>query len=84
VYLDVESIRFGQRAWLEDLAVDPSIRSQGIGKLLLHAARDWARQHGASCLALNSGEARVDAHRFYMRELPSWRAFCFGWELSET
>src|SRR5438874_3753771 len=32
VYLDIESIRFGQRAWVEDLAVHPDFRSQGVGK----------------------------------------------------
>lgn len=83
VYLDIESIRFGQRAWVEDLAVHPSYRSQGIGKLLLEAAKDWARQKGARRLELESGEARVHAHRFYMRELPGWRSICFGWELPQ-
>jgi hypothetical protein len=36
---------------------------------------------GASHLELDSAEARVAAHRFYERELPSWRSVCFGWEL---
>lgn len=84
VYLDIESIRFGQRAWVEDLAVHPEHRSLGIGKHLLGAAKDWARIHGATRLALDSGEARVDAHRFYARELPSYRAICFGWNLTES
>jgi GNAT superfamily N-acetyltransferase len=81
VYLDVVSVRFGQRAWVEDLAVDPGHRSAGHGKALLDAAKDWARARGATHLELDSGEARADAHRFYMREQPSWRSACFGWEL---
>jgi GNAT superfamily N-acetyltransferase len=81
VYLDIQSVRFGQRAWVEDLAVDPRSRSGGIGKLLLEAAKDWARAHGAKRLALESAEARVDAHRFYEREQPGSRAMCFGWPL---
>jgi hypothetical protein len=32
-------------------------------------------------LALDSSDARVDAHRFYERESPSWRSRTFGWEL---
>lgn len=81
VYEDFESVRFGRRASDEDLAVQPARRSLGIGKCLLDAAKDWARARGASRLELESAEARVDAHRFYEREMPSWRSVCFGWEL---
>jgi GNAT superfamily N-acetyltransferase len=67
VYLDIESVRFGRRAWVEDLAVDPQHRSRGIGKALLDAAKDWAREHGATHLELDSAPERTDAHRFYER-----------------
>jgi GNAT superfamily N-acetyltransferase len=81
VYLDIESVRFGRRAWVEDLAVHADHRSAGHGKALLDAAKDWARERGATHLELDSGEARADAHRFYERERPSWRSISFGWEL---
>ena len=81
VYLDIESVRFGQRAWVEDLAVHPDHRSAGHGKALLDAAKDWARERGATHLELDSAETRADAHRFYEREQPSWRSISFGWEL---
>jgi len=81
VKLDIESVRFGQRAWVEDLAVHPDHRSAGHGKALLDAAKDWGRERGASHLELDSGEARSDAHRFYDREQPSWRSINFGWQL---
>jgi GNAT superfamily N-acetyltransferase len=81
VALDLVSVRFGQRAWVEDLAVDPDSRSAGHGKALLDAAKDWGRQRGATHLELDSGEARGDAHRFYERERPSWRSVSYGWEL---
>jgi GNAT superfamily N-acetyltransferase len=81
VYLDLDSVRFGQRAWVEDLAVDPGQRSRGVGKQLLDAAKDWARSRGATHLELDSGEARADAHRFYEREGADYRSVCFGWEL---
>src|SRR5919108_403495 len=80
VYDEFESVRFGHRAWVEDLAVDPARRSQGIGKALLDAAKAWARERGATHLELDSGEARTDAHRFYEREHPSWRSISFAWE----
>jgi GNAT superfamily N-acetyltransferase len=80
-YQDIHSVRFGYRAWVEDLAVDPDRRSQGVGKALLGAARDWARERGATHLELDSAEARADAHRFYEREGAAYRAISFGWEL---
>jgi GNAT superfamily N-acetyltransferase len=80
-YLDMNSVRFGPRCWVEDLAVSPGHRSQGVGKALLDAAKDWARDRGASHLELDSGDARPDAHRFYEREGPSWTSRCFAWEL---
>jgi len=48
---------------------------------VLDAAKDWARARGATHLELDSAESRAAAHRFYERELPSWRSICFGWEL---
>ena len=81
VYDDIDSVRFGRRAWVEDLAVHPERRSMGAGKALLDAAKDWARVRGATHLELDSADAREAAHRFYERERPSWRSTSFGWEL---
>ncbi len=80
-YQDLHSVRFGYRVWVEDLAVDPEHRSIGVGKALLDAAKDWARERGATHLELDSGEARSDAHRFYQREGGGNRSISFGWEL---
>ena len=80
-YQDLHSVRFGYRAWVEDLAVDLERRSEGVGKALLDAAKAWGRERGATHLELDSAEARADAHRFYERERPSYRSACFGWEL---
>ena len=81
VYLDILSVRFGQRAWVEDLAVHPRHRSRGIGRLLLDAAKVWARERGATHLELESSQARADAHRFYRRESPAWESRSFFWKL---
>jgi GNAT superfamily N-acetyltransferase len=81
VYRDIDSVRFGQRAWVEDLAVDPDARSEGIGRRLLDAAKDWAREHGASHLELESGLPRTDAHRFYDREGAASRSYSFSFPL---
>lgn len=81
VYRDIDSVRFGPRSWVEDLAVDPDRRSQGVGKRLLDTARAWARDHGAAHLELDSGDAREAAHRFYRREQAAWEARSFGFRL---
>ena len=47
-YIDLLSVRYGLRCWVEDLAVDPRIRSRGVGPALLGAARRWAAEPGAS------------------------------------
>jgi GNAT superfamily N-acetyltransferase len=80
-YLDIESVRFGLRCWVEDLAVNPARRSEGIGAALLAEACAWARECGASHLELDSGLARTDAHRFYDREGGEKMGFSYGWEL---
>jgi GNAT superfamily N-acetyltransferase len=80
-YHTIHAIRFGPRAWVEELAVDPQMRSRGIGARLLDAAKDWARGRGASHLKLESALARTEAHRFYEREGPSGRSYSYDWEL---
>jgi GNAT superfamily N-acetyltransferase len=80
-YDELFSVRFGQRVWVEDLAVRPDQRSAGVGKALLDAAKAWARERGATHLELDSAETRTDAHRFYERQEPTWRSVCFAWEL---
>ena len=80
-YLDMTSVRFGPRCWVEDLAVDPTLRSRRIGKRLLESAMAWARERGASHLELDTALARSDAQRFYEREAPSGKSYSYGWEL---
>lgn len=81
-YLELNSVRYGLRCWVEDLAVDPDRRSRGVGKALLDAARSWARERGATHLELDSGTARVEAHRFYEREAPNWTGVQYAWWLA--
>jgi GNAT superfamily N-acetyltransferase len=80
-YQDLHSVRYGYRTWIEDLAVDPERRSEGIGKALMDAAKAWARERGATHLELDSALARTDAHRFYEREGAEYKSFSFGWRL---
>jgi GNAT superfamily N-acetyltransferase len=72
-------VRFGLRAWVEDLAVEPSRRSAGVGKALLDAAKAWAKMGGATHLELDTGLARTGAQRFYERENPIAKGYSYSW-----
>jgi GNAT superfamily N-acetyltransferase len=80
-YLDLDSVRFGRRCWVEDLAVHPERRSEGVGAALLDAAEGWARRHAATHFELDSALARADAHRFYERREPAGKSYCYSWTL---
>jgi GNAT superfamily N-acetyltransferase len=80
-YLELNSVRFGQRCWVEDLAVSPEHRSQGIGGELLDAAEDWARERDATHLELDTGLDRTDAQRFYERRRPATKGYGYSWRL---
>ena len=41
-YLDLDSVRFGLRCWVEDLVVETGSHSRGAGGALLDAAAEWA------------------------------------------
>ena len=84
VYLDILSVRFGRRASIEDLAVHPEWRSQGVGASLLTTAKAWARERGADYVFLESGVARTAAHRFYLRQGATHAASAFRWNLGPT
>ena len=80
-YLEFDSVRFGRRCWVEDLAVDPKHRSAGIGGSLLDAAAEWARGRGATHIELDTGLARSDAQRFYERRNPTTVGYSYSWVL---
>src|SRR2546423_7615522 len=80
-YLDLNSVRYGLRCWVEDLAVHPQRRSSGVGKALMDEAKAWARQRGATHFELDTGLARTDAQRFYERERPVATGYSYSWAL---
>lgn len=47
------------------IAVSSEYRRQGIGKLLLSKAEEWAKCKGINMMRLNSGAERIEAHEFY-------------------
>jgi GNAT superfamily N-acetyltransferase len=47
------------------LVVDRKSRNQGIGRMLVQAAEQWAREKRCALVRLSSSAGRVSAHRFY-------------------
>ncbi|HLX37751.1 MAG TPA: GNAT family N-acetyltransferase [Candidatus Binataceae bacterium] len=63
----------------ENVVVDASARSMGIGEKLMEAAGDVARRRGCYKMALTSNVARPRAHKFYERL--GWKRTHFGYSL---
>lgn len=53
------------RIEIASLVVDETCRSQGVGRLLIDRAEEWARANGYKEMGLRSNVIRDRAHRFY-------------------
>lgn len=65
----------GRKAIIEDVVVDELHRGQGIGKLIMLHAIDFAKKSGAEYVDLTSRPSRIAANRLY---------FDLGFILRET
>jgi ribosomal protein S18 acetylase RimI-like enzyme len=54
-----------RRAEVNGLVVDEAGRSLGVGKELLSAAEDWAKQMKCKSMSVRSNVLRERAHKFY-------------------
>jgi GNAT superfamily N-acetyltransferase len=52
-------------AQLTLLVVDEQHRTRGIGRVLVAAAEEWSRVHGAKRFVVTTALRRADAHAFY-------------------
>lgn len=52
-------------AYVGELVVHPRPLRSGVGRALMSAAEDWARQRGRRRLALDTGAANLTARSFY-------------------
>ena len=55
-------------AIVNQLAVEPGLQRRGIGRRLLLACEDWARQRGCTALGLDTAEPAEHLWRWYERE----------------
>ena len=53
--------------WIEDLCVDESVRSKGVGTLLFDAAEKFAKEQQCGSITLNVWEFNGGAKAFYER-----------------
>lgn len=67
----------GKHLYIDDLVVDETCRSQGIGKKLLDFAEDLAKKNECTGLRLCTGIDNKDGMRFYEREKWKQRAVVF-------
>lgn len=56
---------YGKHVWVNDLVTDTHNRSKDYGKTLLSYINKWAMDHDCAVVALSSGLAREQAHKFY-------------------
>jgi GNAT superfamily N-acetyltransferase len=57
----------GEVARIMAFVVGAEKRGQGVGRTLISAAEDWARQREAAEIMLTTHERRAGAHEFYRR-----------------
>ncbi|GEM_PF-6459578 len=62
-------IKRGVCAWVHDLVVREGRRNKGIGRELMRFLENWARDNGASRLAVHTLKDKSDSQRFYEKKL---------------
>ena len=65
VFCEIIKEGSGNTLYIDDLCVDPEYRSNGIGKMLLDAAKEYATAKSCSCVMLNVWEFNTGAISFY-------------------
>lgn len=63
--IQVKLHRERKQSFIEDLIVDKEYRNQGIGKVLLEDAVNYAKSNDCEVIELTSYINNEDAHRFY-------------------
>jgi GNAT superfamily N-acetyltransferase len=72
----------GRHAYVYDLVVTESERSNGHGSALLSFVNRWASERDCEAVELESGLWREDAHRFYERNGYERYCYSFVYDLS--
>lgn len=73
----------GVRAWIEDVVVEQDARGLGVGRRLVDAAVEEARERGATTVDLTSRPSREAANRLYAKagfEPRETNAYRYRWD----
>ena len=64
------TVRFysGKQLEVDNVIVDPDIRSQGVGKYFFVCIQDWALRHSCNTIELNTFVQNSKSHKFYFNE----------------
>jgi GNAT superfamily N-acetyltransferase len=58
----------GKQLEVDNVIVDPDLRSQGLGKLFFAHIQDWAIQNDCKTIELNTFVQNSKSHKFYFNE----------------
>jgi GNAT superfamily N-acetyltransferase len=67
-YRSQENLLYGKFVYVDDLVVDQTFRSEGLGGELLSVARAYARETNCAHFVLDTGLHKALAQRFYFRQ----------------
>ena len=64
------TVRFysGKQLEVDNVIVDPDLRSQGVGKYFFTHIQDWALQNDCKTIELNTFVQNSKSHKFYFNE----------------
>ena len=65
VFCDIIKEGNGLTLYIDDLCVDPKVRSRGIGRMLIDRAKEYAKEKNCGFLMLNVWEFNENAVAFY-------------------
>ena len=58
----------GKQLEVDNVIVDPDLRSKGVGKYFFACIQDWAVQHQCKTIELNTFVQNNKSHKFYFNE----------------
>jgi PhnO protein len=83
LHIDYQLHHVAKVAMIEELVVSNKNRSQGVGKLLLEKAIQYARENNCEVIELTSSFPRERAHQFYIKNGFEKSGYKFKMELEE-
>lgn len=73
----------GKNLYVDDLVTSANARSKGHGEQMIRWLREKARQAGCRAYHLDSGIARVQAHKFYLNQGFAITSYHFSEQLAD-